>query len=78
MEQLIIGAILLVVEALILFIATRLQKSNSQIKNEIKLVHIKHEAWVQAYGFFEKNGLLNKYNELVEKQKSDERWIKTT
>lgn len=78
MEQLIIGIILLSVEAAILLVTTRLTKTSSQIKNEIKLTRIKHESWVEAYSFFEGNGLLNKYNELVDQKKNDEQWIKTT
>ncbi len=77
MEELIVGIVLLVAEALILAIITRSQKAIGQIKNEIKLTRIKQESFVEAYSFYEGNGLLDKYTELVEQKKNDEQWIKT-
>jgi len=78
MNQLLVGLVLLAAEVIILIFVAKVQKQNSQIRNEIKLVRIKHESFVEAFGFFEKNGLLKKYNELAEQKMKEESWIKTT
>ena len=77
MEAIIVGIVLIVFELIVLKIVAANKKTTEQIRNEIKLVHIKHESFVEAYSFYEGNGLLGKYNELVENKKSDSQFINT-
>ena len=77
MEAIIVGVVLIVFELIVLKIVAANKKTTEQIRNEIKLVHIKHESFVEAYSYYEGNGLLGKYNELVENKKSDTQFINT-
>jgi hypothetical protein len=77
METIIVGTVLLLFEIIVLKVVSSNKKATEQIRNEIKLVHIKHESWVEAYSYYEGNGLLGKYNELVENKKSDSQFINT-
>jgi uncharacterized protein YoxC len=77
METIIVGIVLVVFEIIVLKVVSSNKKATEQIRNEIKLVHIKHESWVEAYSYYEGNGLLGKYNELVENKKSDSQFINT-
>ena len=77
METIIVGIVLVVFEIIVLKVVSSNKKTTEQIKNEIKLVHIKHESFVEAYSYYEGNGLLGKYNELVENKKSDSQFINT-
>lgn len=78
MEQALIGLTLLAVELLAIWLIKKSEKVIRELKNSHQLMHIKHESFVEAYGYFEKNGMLKKYDELIEKKIKDQQFIRTT
>lgn len=76
MEALIIGIVLFLAQTFVALMVNGIRKHNKETKNNIELLGIKHESFVEAFGYYEGNGLLTKYNELVEIKKSDKNWIR--